>query len=626
MLKVRSTTKADGIVAYASRVEHWREGPVLWLLCVVDGPSRAHARVLSRGPDGWRHGEASLPRRAIRGDRGALIDAIPTGPASVEDVGDLLGTPPFPGPRPCSGLVRFIATGAVGIPLRSRMPARDAHAAREAAAPAMAHAARSMAGGHPGYARLPLTEVETAPSVPRVRFAGKTDPSAPVHVPDIAPDDPLCVVRLLAPCAERLEPVRATFAESVLHHPHLAPVHWTPVSDAYFSAAGALGHRRRQAASVHPALAPALPHAPEAMDAVDHGLPFESALARHVSAWHAPGTPPLDDARMRALRSLDAALPYHDICASTRLAALLPPSVLPRTPDGWRALLAAALPVTEAVARMGLDTGPALKGLHRHWASSPDPLPKDFKQDLQDAVDMADWCGQFLVGPLLGDVAPGRDASMAIAARLLFGGIPAKAVIGKSLRWHAGIVEFTARLPLASSDATWPVPCAEFRHGGSTLRFLAGQADLLDEGVTMRNCVAGYGRRCHEGRSMVASVSRDDGRRLSTVEFHHRDGRIVVAQHLGPSNASPPTEAVEAVGAFMRAVADGTLTTDPSAWAMRGPGPYGQAALAGMGDVAGRAVVAWAPWLLPGVPRKPDELGASCRRILDGTWEGRDGA
>jgi hypothetical protein len=87
---------------------------------------------------------------------------------------------------------------------------------------------------------------------------------------------------------------------------------------------------------------------------------------------------------------------------------------------------------------------------------------------------------------------------------------------------------------------------------------LLSEWDLLDEGESMRHCVADYTVDCAMGNSRVFSVRNNQNQRLSTLELIWDDEptdprKVTVAQHFARKNFDAPLEARLAVAEFLAA-------------------------------------------------------------------------
>lgn len=86
---------------------------------------------------------------------------------------------------------------------------------------------------------------------------------------------------------------------------------------------------------------------------------------------------------------------------------------------------------------------------------------------------------------------------------------------------------------------------------------LRSERDLNEESGAMNHCVNTYVNSCQTGRSVVFSVRQANGARVSTFEMSiERKGiaffDVTLVQQKGRANVSPPSNAVQAVRAFLK--------------------------------------------------------------------------
>lgn len=152
---------------------------------------------------------------------------------------------------------------------------------------------------------------------------------------------------------------------------------------------------------------------------------------------------------------------------------------------------------------------------------------------------------------------------------------------GNPVRLHAAAAAWHAR-PLLSNDhgsmppdAAWPVPFDAIHLPGEKAVAIASMVDLVAEGGRgpdrdgipgLSHCVASFGERCAQGRSLIVSLREaGTGLRLSTLELVPSPGggwRIGgrpyrTGQHSGLRNADPPEAAVGMCEALRSILADG---------------------------------------------------------------------
>lgn len=97
---------------------------------------------------------------------------------------------------------------------------------------------------------------------------------------------------------------------------------------------------------------------------------------------------------------------------------------------------------------------------------------------------------------------------------------------------------------------------------------LTTAGELIDEGVELEHCVAGYVAACYEGASRILSLRCQLTGDRSTVELGQRSGvngvRIVVRQHYGHENSAPSSNLERAVAPLIRLLNRERLEAWPS--------------------------------------------------------------
>lgn len=333
-----------------------------------------------------------------------------------------------------------------------------------------------------------------------------------------------------------------------------------------------MGARRRQAAALHPALAPAMMADEATGEAIDAGAPFEPALAEAIASWPSmAGLPVAGKAAMRRLRGIPFTIQPADVSVLAAMAVSNPIDHLPGADDrdGWVWLAAWARAVHPLV------TGNRLPE-HGHWANElhakvravrrrPDSVMQ-VRCRASDAEDMARSLAENLIEPMTeGGIGIG------VARALLNRGVRCEEAFDAVERWH----ERQGGGTNVPRSASWPALFDPFVAGnGVTATCVTTQAGLTEEGGEaeeggLSHCVGGYGRSCLRGETHVVSISKataEPGKtRLSTLclvpDPSSSGTRFVIQQHRGSRNGEPPSEAKAAVEELMRAIADGILET-----------------------------------------------------------------
>ncbi|MBO0358157.1 PcfJ domain-containing protein [Hymenobacter sp. BT186] len=117
-------------------------------------------------------------------------------------------------------------------------------------------------------------------------------------------------------------------------------------------------------------------------------------------------------------------------------------------------------------------------------------------------------------------------------------------VLTQTAQWHRQLTQASHRTPEASLTlgSTWePMPIPDFSGGGKCsvrITQLRTYGDLLDEGRTLRHCVASYLDSCRRGRSAIFSLTLNDTR---TVTLEVQANRTIV-QARGLFNRRPNDE------------------------------------------------------------------------------------
>jgi hypothetical protein len=433
-------------------------------------------------------------------------------------------------------------------------------------------------------------------------------------------------------------------------------LHWTPDSHRFYAPPDTLGERRRQAARLHPALAPLLASTRAIRQAIDAGRPHEPALLARVNdLLDGHGHPPIGPATLRRLRTLTPGLSLDVTVRTIAAAGRIPVDWIPRDEEGWTILIRQVLPAMRLVNRLGLDLTDVVSHAKGDWPllTRPDPrLMSDFRllngyddptlsTALSGAMDVARRLRQSLLGPILS--VRGRTEADAVGDRvagtILFGGRTFPSIVRLSKRWHAGLPALDAALPSPGSGNIWPALAPPFRtRGDIEIAFLTDESQLKAEGWRgtapdgtegLAHCVGGYGKACFTGGAHVASVRRlrpDGFDRLSTVQFlvaepseDDRAPGIYVQQHLGLRNREPEEIASAAVGDFLAAAVTGLHPVSPDAARVRSDEGYLESYDPRAPGNLERAFDAWAPYLPRAIARGGlDILTGRVLELVDG--------
>lgn len=102
-------------------------------------------------------------------------------------------------------------------------------------------------------------------------------------------------------------------------------------------------------------------------------------------------------------------------------------------------------------------------------------------------------------------------------------------------------------------------------HDGLHLHELCTEQELQAEGHQMAHCVGSYGVQCGMGKVRIFSVRDAEGKRMSTLAVERVRGTddLVIQQHYGPCNKSPPPAAQSAVEQWL---AQATLLFKKERW------------------------------------------------------------
>jgi hypothetical protein len=251
----------------------------------------------------------------------------------------------------------------------------------------------------------------------------------------------------------------------------------------------------------------------------------------------------------------------------------------------------------------------------------------DFGDRFGDGIahvrDAALRLGVDVLGPLLAGVSPDCLATPETLADValwwLFSSRSPYAVARLADRHLARIAHLARVTPPAGAEVEIPgeaawLPFAEDATIGERVRVenLLTQRALDAEGAAMGHCVADYGWRCRYGLSRILSLKElcpeGSRHRLSTAEILvDAEGRVSVAQHRSHGNGSPPALAREALGTYLRDVAEGRVVSNVGALARmareRPSGGFGQGGHGGPGPLPLAELcdrLASHPWREPG--------------------------
>jgi hypothetical protein len=618
-LRLEAWTTADGRLAH---------------LLVAAGHALALAHAIVRTADGrgFVQGGAWLPPAAIEADRDAILSRLaPLGPprAVTLDALGLLHDEDHCGIGTFDKLLEL---------LREPRPRRLPHRPSDLREPYDAGT---------GFDQSPVPMNDHLPSItvrsmPGVVLARAETPPA-IH--DF-PRHPTSR-KLLSVIRPWTKGLRAAIRPPSL--PRFGDGSWSAVAFRHYTAPGEAGRRRIQAAAIQPAFVATLAIDPELVRLVDAGEPFEDRLLdvlrdfrkRKSSAYggHLDGTRPASDltpALVRRMRTLPTMPNVNsgEACNLLDTIAGIPLDRVPDDPVTWANLVELGLHVhraTDARFNLGLDVRDLVRDIPRDWDLSrliPDLESRAVAEaDVVGAYagmrDMARRFRETVLGPLHAaypDRSPEPD--LVDAARILFGGKGLASCWALQRRWHAGIEAFDRALPTGRL-LTWPPLFEPFSIGAVTIRCLVDTDELRSEGSAaedddgmagLGHCVGGYGIRCVQGISHIASIvgPGPDGRpvRLSTMEIvNEGDGTLDIAQHNGRGNADPPAAAVRAMNRFWEAFRSRSHPWNPAAIAIRPPPPPGT-----LGIDPALAFAAWRPYLRRSVAAAGVEaLSASIR-------------
>ena len=322
-----------------------------------------------------------------------------------------------------------------------------------------------------------------------------------------------------------------------------------------------------------------------------------------AAAAHATLSP--DDARVALVaagnRSCGPGLPV----AACHLLARLPGNWRPRGEAEWKAMMRLVGPLAWAACKCDDDGHLAAfvragKGwvdlesrLARAAGADRPPVPVVAEDGTGDVV--AAFVSQVVVPARFLAEGRGRDeaarvpdekAHEATAFAMLFHGRSLVRVLSLSRDWHARQGAMLGRLSaLGGGPSSWEAALPSMDVGCLRVEVLSTSAQLAWEGARGRDaqgvrglshCVGQYVPQSLSGLSRIVSVRRPlpDGtfERLSTAELRWDGIGIAAVQHRGAGNGEPPPEAIEALGAYLRAVAADTALAGP---AIRSPRPLG---------------------------------------------------
>lgn len=342
-----------------------------------------------------------------------------------------------------------------------------------------------------------------------------------------------------------------------------------------------------------------------------------------------------------------------------RLAAALPPEWMPGTPASWTAFSTVARVLSEGpgfgpetlrrskgdweglVARMARGAGVA--------GEPPRVVAQALCEEAGRLGDMRKWLVAQVLAPLVANAeirhafpprGPGwepdhpRDRLGAVADALLWRDRDVGSCLALGRSWgrvRDAIARSVSGVEEAGGESLrWDAPGGTARVGDVEVRPVADALSLWEEGAEvpdregaagLGHCVYGRLRLFRSGAAHCLSLRRaEDGRRLSTAQFEHRDGRPAVVEHRGYRNALPPPEAQAALEAYLASLpppgmrsATGTVLAQDALWDLCG---YDWRRTDGVGAALG----AWAP-LLPRWLRGLDADGAHAalvaRRLLE---------
>jgi hypothetical protein len=371
-------------------------------------------------------------------------------------------------------------------------------------------------------------------------------------------------------------------------------IDWSRRHVAFLSAPGETGRRRRQAARLQPMFLGTIASDPAVSALVDAGAPFENALVERGRA-SVEGDSGLTPAKLRRMRSIGATrstLSTPAMRDTVHSVEVLPIHAIPDTTEAWDRFLAFGNRLVAVALTLGLDVGTLARGIGTDWDVSgqlgipvtPRAAPATASSMLDDFLDMARRATETLVGALQADEeAEANDiAGLALAGRLLLGGMPFAKANALCLRWHRGLSAMDRLLDLRPGLA-WPALFEPFEApDGTRVSCVTTSEGLMAEGMEgpdadgvegLAHCVGGYGTQCAAGHTHIASVHRmgPGGRRtrLSTLQIDLAYGCAVIRQHSARSNGRPPRASREAADALMTALNDGSVAMSPEAMAER---------------------------------------------------------
>jgi len=274
------------------------------------------------------------------------------------------------------------------------------------------------------------------------------------------------------------------------------------------------------------------------------------AIARRLSTVERCYSPMSDERDWRRLGTLLDALGHGH---------------LPRADDSfaWYALECCALLIQEKLPlelgkdpRILADTMVRIPG--RRWGErrqAIEAIPRAVFGEIMDfRASLLGWIHRMA----------GEETAKAVTRDILIGYGSLARLLEATQRWHALPALHLSGAGL-SPEATWPVPFAPVSlPDGGEARVLGSMAELVGEGVRgadadgidgLGHCVASYGPRCLDGRSLILAFRRVDRpvpERLSTLELEpKKDGCWRIAgqpyterQHRGRENAKPSAEAL----------------------------------------------------------------------------------